>query len=204
MKRLLCGPTQIDEYIINKASICPDVLKTNRTVQSQFKLSGVLARVKSYAATWQTGPPGSYRYLISCHQYTEQQTSTAHTQSQGVCVALRRQTRACPGLFRTEESIKCLPVSSTVRNFDRSSVRSRSFRRLNRAFSVLRRTKSGTAVSNETSEERDNARNSSVPREGTHQGPPLSLCRVSCLRIFVSLPRLLCVMSVLHLHFTIP
>lgn len=60
-----------------------------------------------------------------------------------------------------------LPVSSTVRNFDRSSVRSRSFRRLNRAFSVLRRTKSGTAVSNETSEERDNARNSSVPREGT-------------------------------------
>ncbi|KAM9832045.1 E3 ubiquitin-protein ligase LNX isoform 2-T2 [Neosynchiropus ocellatus] len=51
-----------------------------------------------------------------------------------------------------------------IRNFDRSSVRSRSFRRLNRAFSVLRRTKSGTAVSNETSEERDNARNSSVPQ----------------------------------------
>uniref|UniRef100_A0A3Q2E0M8 Ligand of numb-protein X 1 n=1 Tax=Cyprinodon variegatus TaxID=28743 RepID=A0A3Q2E0M8_CYPVA len=55
--------------------------------------------------------------------------------------------------------------SMTIRNFDRSSVRSRSFRRLNRAFSVLRRTKSGTAVSNETSEERDNARNSSVPPE---------------------------------------
>ncbi|CAJ1059982.1 E3 ubiquitin-protein ligase LNX isoform X3 [Xyrichtys novacula] len=54
---------------------------------------------------------------------------------------------------------------SEFRNFDRSSVRSRSFRRLNRAFSVLRRTKSGTAVSNETSEERDNARNSSVPPE---------------------------------------
>lgn len=60
-----------------------------------------------------------------------------------------------------------LPVCSTVRNFDRSSVRSRSFKRLNRAFSVLRRTKSGNAVSNETSEERDNARNSSVPQEGT-------------------------------------
>lgn len=59
-----------------------------------------------------------------------------------------------------------LPVCSTVRNFDRSSVRSRSFKRLNRAFSVLRRTKSGNAVSNETSEERDNARNSSVPQEG--------------------------------------
>ncbi|KAF7203264.1 E3 ubiquitin-protein ligase LNX isoform X1 [Nothobranchius furzeri] len=55
--------------------------------------------------------------------------------------------------------------SKKLRNFDRSSVRSRSFRRLNRAFSVLRRTKSGTADSNETSEERDNARNSSVPPE---------------------------------------
>ncbi|XP_029285045.1 E3 ubiquitin-protein ligase LNX isoform X1 [Cottoperca gobio] len=54
---------------------------------------------------------------------------------------------------------------SEFRNFDRSSVRSRSFRRLNRAFSVLRRTKSGNAVSNETSEERDNARNSHVPQE---------------------------------------
>ncbi|KAK2907580.1 E3 ubiquitin-protein ligase LNX isoform X2 [Channa argus] len=55
--------------------------------------------------------------------------------------------------------------SKKIRNFDRSSVRSRSFRRLNRAFSVLRRTKSGTAVSNESSEERDNARNSNVPQE---------------------------------------
>ncbi|XP_044054989.1 E3 ubiquitin-protein ligase LNX isoform X1 [Siniperca chuatsi] len=54
---------------------------------------------------------------------------------------------------------------SEFRNFDRSSVRSRSFKRLNRAFSVLRRTKSGNAVSNETSEERDNARNSNVPQE---------------------------------------
>ncbi|XP_069006798.1 E3 ubiquitin-protein ligase LNX isoform X1 [Embiotoca jacksoni] len=54
---------------------------------------------------------------------------------------------------------------SEFRNFDRTSVRSRSFRRLNRAFSVLRRTKSGNAVSNETSEERDNARNSNVPQE---------------------------------------
>ncbi|XP_029905740.1 E3 ubiquitin-protein ligase LNX isoform X3 [Myripristis murdjan] len=54
---------------------------------------------------------------------------------------------------------------SEFRNFDRSTVRSRSFRRLNRAFSVLRRTKSGNAVSNETAEERDNARNASVPQE---------------------------------------
>ncbi|XP_055800187.1 E3 ubiquitin-protein ligase LNX-like isoform X1 [Salvelinus fontinalis] len=51
------------------------------------------------------------------------------------------------------------------RNYDRTSVRSRSFRRLNRAFSVLRRTKSGTSVSNESAEERDNARNTSAPQE---------------------------------------
>ncbi|KAK6313966.1 hypothetical protein J4Q44_G00154250 [Coregonus suidteri] len=54
---------------------------------------------------------------------------------------------------------------SDFRNYDRTSVRSRSFRRLNRAFSVLRRTKSGTSVSNETAEERDNVRNASVPQE---------------------------------------
>ncbi|XP_016335533.1 E3 ubiquitin-protein ligase LNX-like isoform X2 [Sinocyclocheilus anshuiensis] len=51
------------------------------------------------------------------------------------------------------------------RNFDRTSVRSRSFRRLNRAFSVLRRTKSGTAVANEATEERDNLRNANIPPE---------------------------------------
>ncbi|XP_030582646.1 E3 ubiquitin-protein ligase LNX isoform X1 [Archocentrus centrarchus] len=62
-------------------------------------------------------------------------------------------------------SLAARSTTKKIRNFDRSSVRSRSFRRLNRAFSVLRRTKSGNAVSNETSEERDNARNSSVPQE---------------------------------------
>uniref|UniRef100_A0A672LPT6 E3 ubiquitin-protein ligase LNX-like n=1 Tax=Sinocyclocheilus grahami TaxID=75366 RepID=A0A672LPT6_SINGR len=51
------------------------------------------------------------------------------------------------------------------RNFDRTSVRSRSFRRLNRAFSVLRRTKSGTAVANEATEEQDNLRNANIPPE---------------------------------------
>ncbi|XP_036378585.1 E3 ubiquitin-protein ligase LNX isoform X1 [Megalops cyprinoides] len=54
---------------------------------------------------------------------------------------------------------------SELRNFDRTSVRSRSFRRLNRAFSVLRRTKSGTAMANESAEERDNVRNANVPQE---------------------------------------
>ncbi|XP_068176484.1 E3 ubiquitin-protein ligase LNX isoform X4 [Antennarius striatus] len=62
-------------------------------------------------------------------------------------------------------SLAARSSTKKIRNFDRSSVRSRSFRRLNRAFSVLRRTKSGTAVSNEASEERDNVRNSSVPQE---------------------------------------
>uniref|UniRef100_UPI0037E95BEC E3 ubiquitin-protein ligase LNX isoform X4 n=1 Tax=Semicossyphus pulcher TaxID=241346 RepID=UPI0037E95BEC len=62
-------------------------------------------------------------------------------------------------------SLAARSSTKKIRNFDRSSVRSRSFRRLNRAFSVLRRTKSGNAVSNETSEERDNVRNSSVPQE---------------------------------------
>uniref|UniRef100_A0A672LL47 E3 ubiquitin-protein ligase LNX-like n=1 Tax=Sinocyclocheilus grahami TaxID=75366 RepID=A0A672LL47_SINGR len=44
-------------------------------------------------------------------------------------------------------------------------MRSRSFRRLNRAFSVLRRTKSGTAVANEATEEQDNLRNANIPPE---------------------------------------
>ncbi|XP_060722768.1 E3 ubiquitin-protein ligase LNX isoform X4 [Tachysurus vachellii] len=55
--------------------------------------------------------------------------------------------------------------SKKIRNFDRSSVRSRSFRRLNRAFSVLRRTKSGTAVVHDNTEESDNLRNATVPQE---------------------------------------
>ncbi|XP_076873213.1 E3 ubiquitin-protein ligase LNX isoform X2 [Brachyhypopomus gauderio] len=54
--------------------------------------------------------------------------------------------------------------SKKMRNFERSSVRSRSFRRLNRAFSVLRRTKSGTAVVSDGTEERD-SRNATIPQE---------------------------------------
>ncbi|KAL1022587.1 hypothetical protein UPYG_G00029580 [Umbra pygmaea] len=62
-------------------------------------------------------------------------------------------------------SLAARSSTKKIRNYDRTSVRSRSFRRLNRAFSVLRRTKSGTSVSNESAEERDNARNASVPQE---------------------------------------
>ncbi|KAM6963194.1 E3 ubiquitin-protein ligase LNX [Aplochiton taeniatus] len=62
-------------------------------------------------------------------------------------------------------SLAARSSSKKLRNFDRTSVRSRSFRRLNRAFSVLRRTKSGNAVVNESAEERDNVRNASAPQE---------------------------------------
>ncbi|XP_035272197.1 E3 ubiquitin-protein ligase LNX isoform X2 [Anguilla anguilla] len=51
------------------------------------------------------------------------------------------------------------------RNFDRATARGRSFRRINRALSALRRTKSGTSVPNQSTEERDNARNATVPPE---------------------------------------
>ncbi|XP_078534317.1 E3 ubiquitin-protein ligase LNX isoform X2 [Lissotriton helveticus] len=44
------------------------------------------------------------------------------------------------------------------RHFERSTVRSRSFKKLNRAFSVLRRTKSGSAVVNPLNTDRDRDR----------------------------------------------
>ncbi|XP_029443472.1 E3 ubiquitin-protein ligase LNX isoform X2 [Rhinatrema bivittatum] len=46
-----------------------------------------------------------------------------------------------------------------TRNFERSSVRSRSFKKLNRAFSVLRRTKSGNTVINPAERERESLQN---------------------------------------------
>ncbi|XP_016427454.1 E3 ubiquitin-protein ligase LNX-like [Sinocyclocheilus rhinocerous] len=77
------------------------------------------------------------------------------------------QVQAClVGKFLSPPfSLSSFSHSFTDRNFDRTSVRSRSFRRLNRAFSVLRRTKSGTAVANEATEERDNLRNANIPPE---------------------------------------
>nr|XP_028600217.1 E3 ubiquitin-protein ligase LNX isoform X2 [Podarcis muralis] len=42
-----------------------------------------------------------------------------------------------------------------TRHFERSSIRSRSFKKINRAFSVLRRTKSGSAVANHAERERE-------------------------------------------------
>ncbi|XP_067387237.1 E3 ubiquitin-protein ligase LNX isoform X1 [Emydura macquarii macquarii] len=45
------------------------------------------------------------------------------------------------------------------RHFERSTIRSRSFKKINRAFSVLRRTKSGSAMSKQADRERENVEN---------------------------------------------
>ncbi|XP_015270203.1 PREDICTED: E3 ubiquitin-protein ligase LNX [Gekko japonicus] len=54
-----------------------------------------------------------------------------------------------------------LPRSSQTRprHFERSTIRSRSFKKINRAFSVLRRTKSGSAVANHAEGEQENVEN---------------------------------------------
>ncbi|XP_005517772.1 PREDICTED: E3 ubiquitin-protein ligase LNX isoform X2 [Pseudopodoces humilis] len=53
-----------------------------------------------------------------------------------------------------------------TRHFERSTIRSRSFKKINKAFSVLRRTKSGSAVSNQTDRERETVGNSATGEEG--------------------------------------
>ncbi|XP_017691214.1 PREDICTED: E3 ubiquitin-protein ligase LNX isoform X2 [Lepidothrix coronata] len=55
---------------------------------------------------------------------------------------------------------------SRTRHFERSTIRSRSFKKINKAFSVLRRTKSGSAVSNQTDRERETVGNSAAGEEG--------------------------------------
>ncbi|XP_065593107.1 E3 ubiquitin-protein ligase LNX isoform X2 [Cyrtonyx montezumae] len=51
---------------------------------------------------------------------------------------------------------------SRTRHFERSTIRSRSFKKINKAFSVLRRTKSGSAVSNQAEQEREAVGNSAA------------------------------------------
>ncbi|XP_006113540.2 E3 ubiquitin-protein ligase LNX isoform X1 [Pelodiscus sinensis] len=51
------------------------------------------------------------------------------------------------------------------RPFERSTIRSRSFKKINRAFSVLRRTKSGSAVSSQANRERESVENCFVSEE---------------------------------------
>ncbi|XP_032041886.1 E3 ubiquitin-protein ligase LNX isoform X2 [Aythya fuligula] len=55
---------------------------------------------------------------------------------------------------------------SRTRHFERSTIRSRSFKKINKAFSVLRRTKSGSAVSNQADREREAVGNSVPGEEG--------------------------------------
>ncbi|XP_075799125.1 E3 ubiquitin-protein ligase LNX isoform X2 [Microtus pennsylvanicus] len=50
-----------------------------------------------------------------------------------------------------------------ARPFERSTMRSRSFKKINRALSVLRRTKSGSTVDNHTDQGRENSENATVP-----------------------------------------
>nr|XP_034364893.1 E3 ubiquitin-protein ligase LNX isoform X2 [Arvicanthis niloticus] len=50
-----------------------------------------------------------------------------------------------------------------ARPFERSTMRSRSFKKINRALSALRRTKSGNAVANHADQGRDNSENTTVP-----------------------------------------
>ncbi|XP_062463038.1 E3 ubiquitin-protein ligase LNX isoform X1 [Pezoporus occidentalis] len=52
-----------------------------------------------------------------------------------------------------------------TRHFERSTIRSRSFKKINKAFSVLRRTKSGSAVSNQADREREAVGNSTAGEE---------------------------------------
>ncbi|XP_050751376.1 E3 ubiquitin-protein ligase LNX isoform X2 [Gymnogyps californianus] len=53
-----------------------------------------------------------------------------------------------------------------TRHFERSTIRSRSFKKINKAFSVLRRTKSGSAVSNQADRERETVGNSAAGDDG--------------------------------------
>ncbi|NXC20753.1 LNX1 ligase, partial [Corythaeola cristata] len=53
-----------------------------------------------------------------------------------------------------------------TRHFERSTIRSRSFKKINKAFSVLRRTKSGSAVSNQADQERETVGNPAAGEEG--------------------------------------
>lgn len=53
-----------------------------------------------------------------------------------------------------------------ARPFERSSIRSRSFKKINRALSVLRRTKSGSVVANQTDQGRENSENTTAPEDG--------------------------------------
>lgn len=51
----------------------------------------------------------------------------------------------------------------SARPFERSTIRSRSFKKINRALSVLRRTKSGSVVANQAEQGGENSENIPAP-----------------------------------------
>lgn len=74
----------------------------------------------------------------------------------------------CPIVCRRLQKL-CIDLvfhAVAARHFERSTIRSRSFKKINKAFSVLRRTKSGSAVSNQTDREREAVGNSAAGEEG--------------------------------------
>ncbi|KAF7248180.1 E3 ubiquitin-protein ligase LNX [Varanus komodoensis] len=61
-----------------------------------------------------------------------------------------------------------------TRHFERSTIRSRSFKKINRAFNVLRRTKSGSAVANQSEREQENVETLGTSEEDpVYSTPPL-------------------------------
>uniref|UniRef100_A0A5F8GLZ0 E3 ubiquitin-protein ligase LNX n=1 Tax=Monodelphis domestica TaxID=13616 RepID=A0A5F8GLZ0_MONDO len=54
-------------------------------------------------------------------------------------------------------------ISRAAQHFERSTIRSRSFKKINRALSVLRRTKSGSAVANHADQARESPENAIAP-----------------------------------------
>ncbi|XP_064005353.1 E3 ubiquitin-protein ligase LNX isoform X2 [Pogoniulus pusillus] len=82
---------------------------------------------------------------------------------------------------------------STARHFERSTLRSRSFKKINKAFSVLRRTKSGSAVSNHTDRERESPGSTSAAAAAAEAFPRLYHLipdgEVTCIKISRSDPQ---------------
>ncbi|XP_077158054.1 E3 ubiquitin-protein ligase LNX isoform X2 [Paroedura picta] len=78
-----------------------------------------------------------------------------------------------PAFSTTSEDCQSGPSSADLtrnnqtrpHHFERSTIRSRSFKKINRAFSVLRRTKSGSAVANHAEREQANVENMVAPEE---------------------------------------
>ncbi|CAM4666775.1 unnamed protein product [Lepidochelys kempii] len=61
------------------------------------------------------------------------------------------------------------------RPFERSTIRTRSFKKINRALSVLRRTKNGSAVSNQADREREHVENCLATEEDSECSIPLPM-----------------------------